>query len=293
MSCWWTELTAIPEVEDPQKLAQKIQASFSIPAVRSRVYWGQGYTAPPAPKCLTQNVFLRDELSYQDLWQQPFLLTVAYTQGLQYWVQILNPPVDPDFHPLARSVLELKEMVKEHIVFSKKDVIQGLGRIDLGNMSQWPLTTPTNIGSGNSSYAGDQEACVTTPPLFGSIPERRHTIVPSTRPQTEDWLIGQDACLIVVTTQTASTTMPGVEMTSPINPSDQTEEERWYVLVVTALIRRLNLEMTGVTLGDTVTALPSGSAFQNPHMVAVLSGRAISNQGATVKELVMLPSSFI
>ena len=36
---------------------------------------------------------------------------------------------------------------------------------------------------------------------------------------------------------------------------------------------------------DTVTALPSGSTFQNPHIAPVLSGRAISNQGATVKEL--------
>ena len=80
-------------------------------------------------------MFLPDELSYQDVQQQPFLLTVAYAQGLQYWAEILNLPFDADFCPLVRSVLELKEMVKEHIVFSKKDVIWGLGRIDLGNMS--------------------------------------------------------------------------------------------------------------------------------------------------------------
>ena len=63
------------------------------------------------------------------------------------------------------------------------------------------------------------------------------------------------------------------------------EEERQYVLVVTASIRRFNLEMTGVILGDTVTTPPRGSTFQNPHMAAVLLGRVISNQGATVKEL--------
>ena len=63
------------------------------------------------------------------------------------------------------------------------------------------------------------------------------------------------------------------------------KEEKWYVLVVTASIRRLNLEMTGVILGDTVTTLPGGSAFQNPHMAAVLSGRVISNQGTSVEEL--------
>ena len=53
MPYWWMELTAIPGVEDPQKLSQKIQTSFSIPEVRSRVFPGQDYTAPPAPKCLT------------------------------------------------------------------------------------------------------------------------------------------------------------------------------------------------------------------------------------------------
>ena len=207
------------------------------------------------------------------------------TVGLQYWVEILNPPVDPDFCPLARSVLELKEMVEEHVVFSKKDIIQGLGRIDLGNMSWWPLTTPTNMGSRNSSDAGGWEACVTIPPSFGSIPERRHTTGPSTRPQMEDQLIGQDASLIEVATQTASATVPGVKMTSLITLPDQMEEDRWYVSVVTTSIRRLNLEMTGIVLGDTVTAPPSGSAFKNPHTTAVLSGRVISHQGSTVKEL--------
>ena len=65
--CWWMELTAILGVEDPWKLAQKIWASFLIPKVRSRVFLGQDYTAPPAPKCLTQNMFLLDELLYQDV----------------------------------------------------------------------------------------------------------------------------------------------------------------------------------------------------------------------------------
>ena len=248
MPCWWMELTAIPVVEDPWKLTWKIWASFSIPAVRSRVFPGQGYTTPPAPKCLTWNVFLPDELSYQDMQQHPFLLTVAYVQGLQYWVERLNLPVDPDFCPLVRSVLEFKERVKEHVVFSIKDVIQGLGRIDPGTVSWWPQTTPTDIRSGDSSYARTQQAHVTTSPSFGPIPERRYTMGPSTSLQVEDQLIGQDANLIEVATQTASATMSGVEFTSPIAPSNQMEE-KWYVLVLTASIRSLNLEMTGVVLG--------------------------------------------
>ena len=43
------------------------------------------------------------------------------------------------------------------------------------------------------------------------------------------------------TTQTASPTMSGVELTRPIAPLDRTEEENWYVLVMTALIRWLTL----------------------------------------------------
>ena len=65
------------------------------------------------------------------------------------------------------------------------------------------------------------------------------------------------------------------------------EEENWYVQVMTTSIRWLNLETTSVVLGETVTASPRRSAFQNPHMVAVLSGparRVISDQGAIVKE---------
>ena len=85
----------------------------------------------PLPPDVSPSVFPLDELSYQDMQQQPFLLTVAYAWGLQYWVERLNPPADLDFWPLARSVLELKERVKEHIIFSKQDVIQGLGRITI------------------------------------------------------------------------------------------------------------------------------------------------------------------
>ena len=63
------------------------------------------------------------------------------------------------------------------------------------------------------------------------------------------------------------------------------------MLVVTALVRRLNLETTRVILGDTVTASAGGAAFQNPPIAAVLPGpirgrRAIGNQGTTMEELI-------
>ena len=86
------ELKAIPGVKDPQKLTCKIWASFSIPEERSRAFLGQDFIAPPTPKCLNRNAFLPDNLSYQDMWQQPFLLTVTYARGLQYWAEKLNLP---------------------------------------------------------------------------------------------------------------------------------------------------------------------------------------------------------
>ena len=44
---WWEELTAIPEVGDLKELAQKICASFDIPAVRCEALQNQDYTTHP------------------------------------------------------------------------------------------------------------------------------------------------------------------------------------------------------------------------------------------------------
>ena len=40
MPYWWVELTAIPRVEDPGRIAQKICTPFSIPAVRCVAFPG-------------------------------------------------------------------------------------------------------------------------------------------------------------------------------------------------------------------------------------------------------------
>ena len=106
-----------------------------------RAFKEQEYTVPPTPKCLNRNAFLPNELSYQDVQQQPILLTVAYTRGLQYWAEKLNLPESPDLCPLAGSVVELRETVQEHVKFTNWDVVQGLGAIHLGPTSWSPQTT--------------------------------------------------------------------------------------------------------------------------------------------------------
>ena len=78
--------------------------------------------------------------------------------------------------------------------------------------------------------------------------------------------------------------MSDFELTKPITPPDRTEEENWYVLVVTTLIWQLNLENADVDLGEPVTVLPGRDAFWNPCMAAVFSGptrRTISCQGTS------------
>ena len=86
----------------------------------------------------------------------------------------------------------------------------------------------------------------------------------------EDWLTGQDASPIEAATQPASPTASVVKLTSPIAPPKWTEEERWYVLVVTASVGSLNLETTGIIPWGHHDHLGRGGAFQNPCMAAVL-----------------------
>ena len=188
---WWPELKAIPGVKDPQKLAHTIQASFCIPEVRMRAILGQEYTAPPAPKCLSRNAFLPDELSYQDIQQQLTLLMVAYTRGLQYWVEKLKLPRNPDLHPLAGCVVELRKTVQEHVTFNHWDVVQGLGAIHLGSTSQWPQTTlfscilslpvegqdftETTTHTTSSAAEEDMTRCSTLP--SGTEKENRYLLV--------------------------------------------------------------------------------------------------------------------
>ena len=51
---WWSELTAIPGMKDPQKLAHKIWASFYISEVRMRAFLEQEYTVPLPPNASTE-----------------------------------------------------------------------------------------------------------------------------------------------------------------------------------------------------------------------------------------------
>ena len=76
---WWEELGAIPSIKYLCKFAPKIRASFYIPEVQMRASLEQGYSMPPTPWSLNRSAFLPEKLAYQDVQQQPALLTIAYT----------------------------------------------------------------------------------------------------------------------------------------------------------------------------------------------------------------------
>ena len=62
-------------------------------------------------------------------------------------------------------------------------------------------------------------------------------------------------------TQTASPAMTDVELTGCITPPDRTEEENWYLLVITTSIRQLNLGTTDDDLRELVAASPRRDAY--------------------------------
>ena len=115
---WWMELQAILGIRDPWKLAWKIRASFYIPEVRIRILLEPEYTATPAPRSLDRNAFLPDDLSYQDVWQKLALLMMVYARSLQYWAEKQSLPRSQNLCPLAESVVEFQEAVKEYVTLN-------------------------------------------------------------------------------------------------------------------------------------------------------------------------------
>ena len=118
-----------------------------------------------------------------------------------------------------------------------------------------PIALPTEVNVGH-----------TLPSPTDTLLER-DTMVLSTKPDVEipkDLLTSQATNPIEVGTQVVPTTRLVVELAIPLMPSNQAEGERQYMLVVTALVRRLNLEATRIILQDMVTTSVGRVAFKNP-----------------------------
>ena len=207
----------------------------------------QEYTAPPAPRCLNRNAFLPDELSYQDIWQQPSLLMVAYARGLQYWAEKLNPLESPDLCPLAGSVVELRETVWEHVTFTNWDVLWGLGAVHLGATSWWPQNT-----------------------LFSQVL--------SLLVEGQDFMEAMTHTTLPIADE---------DVARCTTPPSGTGKENWYLLVITASVEQLSLGPSSNNPEGPTNDSSSGSTFQNPWMAVIFFGsiKVVSYGGITVKEL--------
>ena len=85
-----------------------------------------GYTAPLAPQSLNRCTFHLERLAYQDVRQQPAILTIAYARCLQHWAKKHNPLMNPNYHPWVESVRELWQTVQEYVDIGYQDVMQDL-----------------------------------------------------------------------------------------------------------------------------------------------------------------------
>ena len=79
---WWRDLLVVPELQDCEKLAQKVWASFQLPKRASELHKMENYhQAPPAPLCLLRKNFLPPPNSIfacQDIQKVQREKTVAY-----------------------------------------------------------------------------------------------------------------------------------------------------------------------------------------------------------------------
>ena len=113
------ELQAVPGITDLCRFAQKIWASFHVLEIQFWVSPNNGNSAPLAPKCLDRGAFLPKRLEYQNVCRRPKLLTEAYCQCLQHWVEKVSLPVSLEFRPLAESVRELCWAIGEFVAITK------------------------------------------------------------------------------------------------------------------------------------------------------------------------------
>ena len=99
--------------------------------------------------------------------------------------------------------------------------------------------------------------------LRASGPQTSSSSFTRMEPPLDDQPGEQDTHFVEPTTQTASPAMSDVKLTRCITPADRMEEENWYILVVTASIRQLNLGTADDDLRELVTASSGRDAYWN------------------------------
>ena len=118
-----------------------------MPEVRSRTNPSQPFSVPPAPRNLNRGAFYPKGLEYLDVRQRPTLLTVAYCECLQHWVEKRYPPISPEARPLAESVRELQLVVSEFVHITVRDILEGFNMNQPKKAALPPFNSLFNSGT--------------------------------------------------------------------------------------------------------------------------------------------------
>ena len=108
---------------------------------------------PPAPQCRTRGRFLPNDPSYQDVQWKPLLLTLAYTQELQYWAKGVSLPTSGDYYPLPMSVVEMRWHMGRYITLSKQHIFKDLGTV-IQEAQGWDTESPQADPIDSSTMTG-------------------------------------------------------------------------------------------------------------------------------------------
>ena len=169
MPGWWKELKAVLEVEDHERLAREVQASFQLPRrIRELHPKKDGCQAPPVPLCLWQKKFMppTDAIyTCRDICEIPWEKMVVYSQALQHWAEKTDLPAGGKPHLLAGSVRELKKELCSYLPFSDEEVFKGLAlpeETSLKEVTPQSMSTCTLEGGAgteaNRELAGERRA---------------------------------------------------------------------------------------------------------------------------------------
>ena len=127
---WWRELMAMPEVEDHERLAREVWASFQLPRRMRELHpKTNDCQAPPALLCIQMKRFMPPANTIygsRDVHEIPWEKTVVYAQALQHWAEKTDLPAGGKPCLLAESVRELREELGSYLPFSDNEVFRGL-----------------------------------------------------------------------------------------------------------------------------------------------------------------------
>ena len=120
----------VPGVDDHEKLACRVWASFCLPRRVSKLHEVKNnHQTLPALLCLCWKNFLPPPDSIfacWDIWEIQHEKMVAYAHALQFRVEKVNLPTEGKPCLLAGSVIELWEEMECYLSFSDKDMFKGI-----------------------------------------------------------------------------------------------------------------------------------------------------------------------